>query len=105
MSKKSCGPVGVETLSHLQSSPYPARNASVNISSDVNSYMQITGFSCFPQWDTTNDKGKSINDAGRVGDPTSMVRPCKSPEGGRSLVLVNQLSMCLVEELQSDINR
>ena len=27
-----------------------------------------------------------IEDAGRVEDPTSIVRPCKSPIGGRSLV-------------------
>ena len=44
-------------------------------------------FSCFPQWDTTNDKGKSIDDAGRVEDPTLCVRPCKTIVDGRSLVL------------------
>ena len=47
----------------------------------------------------------SIEDAGRVEDPISMLRPCKTIVDGRSLVLVNQLSMCLVEELQSHINR
>ena len=30
--------------------------------------------------------GISIEDAGRVGDPTSIARPCKNPAGVRSLV-------------------
>ena len=46
-------------------------------------------FSCFPQWDTPkrNHSCVSIEDAGRVEDPTSLVRPCKTIVDGRSLVL------------------
>ena len=40
-----------------------------------------------------------IEDAGRVGDPTSLVRPCKTIEDGRSLVLTVSNGMCIEDEL------
>ena len=59
-------------------------------------------FSCFPQWDTPkrNHSCVSIEDAGRVEDPTSLVRPCKTIVDGRSLVTVSQRTMCIEDELQ-----
>ena len=48
---------------------------------------------------SNNWRCESIEDAGRVGDPTSLVRPCQNPRGVRSLVTVYQWSMCLEEEL------
>lgn len=41
-----------------------------------------------------------IEDARRVGDPTSIARPCKTIEDGRSLVLGNQWNMCIEDELR-----
>ena len=43
--------------------------------------------------------GISVEDAGRVEDPTLCVRPCKSPVGDRSLVLAESNAKCLDEEL------
>ncbi|MBQ6279470.1 MAG: hypothetical protein IJK68_07105 [Muribaculaceae bacterium] len=40
-----------------------------------------------------------IEDAGRVEDPTSIVRPCKNPEGVRSLDLAVSNEMCPDGEL------
>ena len=40
-----------------------------------------------------------IEDAGRVGDPTSIARPCKNPKGVRSLVPAESYEKCLEEEL------
>ncbi|MBQ6278509.1 MAG: hypothetical protein IJK68_02200, partial [Muribaculaceae bacterium] len=43
--------------------------------------------------------GISVEDAGRVEDPTLFVRPCKDPAGVRSLVLTESDEKCLEEEL------
>ena len=43
--------------------------------------------------------GISVEDAGRVEDPTLCVRPCKNPIGVRSLVLAESNAKCLEEEL------
>ena len=43
--------------------------------------------------------GISVEDAGRVEDPTLCVRPCKNPAGVRSLVLMESNEKCLEEEL------
>ena len=43
--------------------------------------------------------GISVEDAGRVEDPNLCVRPCKNPNGVRSLVLDESNEKCLDEEL------
>ena len=43
--------------------------------------------------------GIRAEDAGRVEDPTSMLRPCKNPAGVRSLVIAKSNGKCLEEEL------
>lgn len=49
---------------------------------------------------TLNNYGcKSIEDAGRVGDPTSFVRPCKTIGDGRSLVHASLNDRCAEGEL------